>query len=185
MWVVCLVTAKSANKGSSITQFGLVIWRSQSSGWETSCGASRERERMMCSSWFAQQLRKHMTKMNGIQTWLVQGHGTLHTNLQTNVFQGACVHRNRFTLVLTVLSLNIMKLVTGSEDVRTALFTSLYLLNILSFFQLVKNDIQEESALESHHPRRFWVSLNLTYFSLTCQNQQCRNSSARSAQKIV
>lgn len=88
------------------------------------------------------------------------------------------MHRNRFTFVLTVLSLNIMKLGTGSEDVRTALLTSsLYLLNILFFFQLVKNDIQEESALESDHPRRFWVSQNLTYFSLTCQKQQCRNSS--------
>lgn len=60
----------------------------------------------MFSSWFAQQLRQHMTGMNGIQMWFVQAHETVLTNLQTNVF----LQINRVTFVLIVFSLNNRKL---------------------------------------------------------------------------
>lgn len=38
----------------------------------TSCVSMLKRKRMMCSSWFGLQLSKHMTRMNGAQTWLVK-----------------------------------------------------------------------------------------------------------------
>lgn len=55
------------------------------------------------------------------------------------------------------------------DEVRTALWDFLWVLNSLPFvfLQRWKNDIQEESAAESHHPGRFWVSHHADNFHST------------------
>lgn len=86
-WCIDLVTVKSAENVQYVTWFGLWggvnILRSNFPVCVclSVCVWVRGREREICSSWFAQQLRKHMTAVSGIHTWLVQGNETQHIKL--------------------------------------------------------------------------------------------------------
>lgn len=81
------------------------------------------------------------------------------------------LHRNTFYFInFIVQTIGYWFWLNGGA--RTALLSIVWILNLLYFvfLQLRKNDIQEESAFESHHPRRFWVSHRHTLHVKICNS---------------